>query len=316
MDLTRQQLAEFLPDPRTIKQFEKLIGLVSGLESDTLQFLSLLAGGADSKANEALAQLTRIADSLEILATKPATRNDTFLTGDYIDFPLDGPHVSKERRLQWNEDDGTLDVGLFGDSVLQVGQETMFYAKNTSGATISNGTPVMFTGTVGSSGKLTFGLAVADGSVSADYMMGVATQNIANNAFGYVTSFGLVRGFNTTGAPYGEVWADGDLLYFGAVTAGTWTKTQPTAPKINSPVAVVVNAGSGGSGSIMVHMKICESISRLKDCYVSGPSDGEVLTYVSANQRWENAAKGSATGTFVAGAKTITVTNGYVESIV
>jgi hypothetical protein len=200
----------------------------------------------------------------------------------------------------WNQDDGTLDVGLYGDSVLQVGQETLFYAKNTSGSLIPNGTPVMFTGTVGSSGKLTFGLAVADGSVLADYMMGVTSQDVANNNFGYVTSFGLVRGFNTTGSPYGEIWADGDLLYFGATSPGTWTKVQPLAPRIDVPVAVVVNAGAGGAGSIFVRMTIAESLSRLQDVYINGtgtPTNGDILIYDSADLRWENKAQ----STIVAG---------------
>jgi len=175
--------------------------------------------------------------------------------------------------------------------VLQVGQELMYYAKNTSGALIANGTPVMFTGTVGSSGKLTFGLAIADGSVLADYMMGVTTQDIADNAFGYVTSFGLVRGFNTTGAPYGEVWTDGDLLYFDPATPGTWTNVAPQAPNIDVPVAVVVNAGGGGSGSIFVRMTVAESLARLQDVYINGtgtPNDFDVLLYDATQSRWEN----------------------------
>ena len=194
----------------------------------------------------------------------------------------------------WNQDDGTLDIGLYGDSVLQVGQETLFYAKNTSGSLIPIGTPVMFTGTVGASGKLTFGLAVADGSAPADYMMGVTAQNVTNNDFGYVTSFGLVRGFNTTGTLYGESWVDGDLLYFGAAAPGTWTKVKPVAPRIDVPVAVVVNAGSGGSGSIFVRMTVAEALSRLQDVYINGtgtPNNGDILIYDSADLRWENKAQ-------------------------
>jgi hypothetical protein len=184
-----------------------------------------------------------------------------------------------------------MDVGLYGGSVLQVGQELMYYAKNTSGALIANGTPVMFTGTVGSSGKLTFGLAIADGSVLADYMMGVTTQDIADNDFGYVTDFGLVRGFDTTGAPYGQVWNDGDLLYFDPASPGTWTNVAPQAPNIDVPVAVVVNAGGGGSGSIFVRMTIAESLARLQDVYINGtgtPNDFDVLLYDATQSRWEN----------------------------
>lgn len=315
LNLTRDQLATFLKNHEQIKQFENLFALADEVApaSDT-QGISIQAGNAEAAANEALAQIVRlaqdaainsgaadqkavqaldtlgrIANALEMLSTAPVIQNNNSVVTDYIDLPENGPHVTQARRVQWNRDDGTMDVGLYGGSVLQVGQETMFYSKNASGALIANGTPVMFTGTVGASGKLTFGLAVADGSVPADYMMGVTTQDIDDNAFGYVTAFGLVRGFNTTGAPYGEVWADGDLLYFDPSTPGTWTNSQPAAPNINVPVAVVINAGGGGSGSIFVRMKVSESLNRLQDVYINGtPSDFDVLLYDSTQSRWEN----------------------------
>lgn len=315
LNLTRDQLATFLKNHEQIKQFERLFQLADEVapSSDTTG-ISIQAGNADASATEALAQivrlaqdaainsgaadqkavealgtLARIANALEMLATAPVIENNNSVVTDYIDLPENGPHVTQARRVQWNRDDGTMDVGLYGGSVLQVGQETMFYSKNTSGSLIANGTPVMFTGTVGASGKLTFGLAVADGSIPADYMMGVTTQDIDDNAFGYVTAFGLVRGFNTTGAPYGEVWADGDLLYFDPATPGTWTNIQPAAPNINVPVAVVINAGGGGSGSIFVRMKVSESLNRLQDVYINGtPSDFDVLIYDATQSRWEN----------------------------
>lgn len=285
---SRAELAQFLPDQRTIRAFEKLFELVPDDIFKLIDEALIAAGNASATSNEAIAAIQRLADVLEVLAKAPAPQKDTFLKGDYIDLPFNGPHVTKERRIQWNDDDGTLDVGLYNDSVLQVGQETMYYAKNTSGGTIANGTPVMFTGTVGASGKLEFGLAVADGSVPADYMMGVATQDIANNDFGYVTHFGLVRGFNTTGTPYGETWNDGDLLYFDPSAAGTWTNVQPAAPNINVPVAVVINAGPGGSGSIFVRMTIDESLSRLQDVEIASVANSDMLVYISANSRWEN----------------------------
>lgn len=291
LNLTRDQLATFLKNFEQIKQFEQLFSLADSIAPDVVNEVKTEAGNALATANSALAQLTRIANALEMLATAPVIQNNNSVVTDYIDLPEIGPHVSKERRVQWNRDDGTMDIGLYNGVVLQAGQELHYYAKNTSGGLITNGTPVMFTGTVGSSGKLTFGPAVADGSVLADYMMGVATQDIADNEFGYVTSFGLVRGFNTTGAPYGEVWADGDLLYFDPATPGTWTNVKPVAPAIDVPVAVVINAGSGGSGSIFVRMTVAEALSRLQDVYINGtgtPLAGQVLIYDATQQRWEN----------------------------
>lgn len=316
LNLTRDQLATFLGNHELIKQFERLFAIVDEVSpsSDTTG-ISIQAGNADAAANEALAQIVRlaqdsaidsgladqkatqaldalgrIANALEMLATAPVVQNNNSVVTDYIDLPEIGPHVSQARRVQWNRDDGTVDIGLYGGSVLQVGQEIHYYAKNTSGGTVNNGTPVMFTGTVGSSGKLTFGLAVADGSVPAEYMMGVATQDVLDNGFGYVTSFGLVRGFDTTGTSYGEVWSDGDLLYFDPATPGTWTNVQPQAPNIAVPVAVVVNAGSGGSGSIFVRMELSESLNNLQDVYLNGggPNNFDLLVYDATQSRWEN----------------------------
>ena len=285
---TRADLAKFLPDQRTIRAFEKLFEIVPDEYNILIEQALIEAGSATSKAQIANDSLARIADGIEQLLLAAPVKNDTFLKGDYIDLPVNGPHVTLPRRIQWNEDDGTVDVGLYGGSVYQLGQELGYYAKNTSGSTITNGTPVMFTGTVGASGKLTFGPAVSDGTYPPEYMMGVATQDIANNAFGYVTHFGLVRGFDTSGTPYGETWSDGDLLCFDAATPGTWTNVQPSAPAWKKPIGVVVNAGSGGSGSIFVRIEINDGLKDLHDVQITSAVDDDLLQYNSTNSRWEN----------------------------
>lgn len=312
LNLTRDQLATFLKSHEQIKQFEALFAVVDSIAPDVVQAATIQAGNAEQAANQAIDSLNRIAQALEMIATAPVVQHNNSTVTDYIDLPENGPHITRERRVQWNQDDGTMDVGLYGGSVLQVGQEIHYYAKNTSGATIANGTPVMFTGAVGASGKLTFGKAVADGSILADYMMGVATQDIANNTFGYVTSFGLVRGFDTTGTPYGEVWADGDLLYFDPATPGTWTNVQPVAPAVDIAVGVVVNAGSGGSGSVFVRMHVASALSRLQDVFLSGgaPSNNDILVYDTADSRWENRAPVDARDAL--GLGTGTPTNGQL----
>jgi hypothetical protein len=319
--LTRNQLAEFLPNQRAVRAMEQMLKQVGELlpadivelnrlvqeasidaasgssKSDTslslisqlFQDAALGFSASESKSSQALDALERIAQVLDLIASQPAYKDDTFLKGDYIDLPVSGPHVTQERRIQWNTDDGTIDVGLFNGVVLQVGQETHFYVKNTSGATIANGSSVMATGAVGASGKITCAPAVADGTISGEYMLGVATQDIANNAFGYVTSFGLVRGINTSGTPYGEVWVDGDLLYFNPTTAGGLTKVAPDAPKLRPPVAIVINASSGGSGSIFVRMKSGEDLKHLNDVYAPTPAAGNLLIYDATQKRWESA---------------------------
>jgi len=317
LKLTRDQLASFLQDFEQIKQFENLFATVQTLAPITGQDFQYVADNANASANEALALISALAkeaainswnadckavqalDSIErvlklaqLPALAPVAQNNNSVKTDYVDFRTEAPQPADvPGRIYWNRDDGTLDVDQPGATVLQLGQELQFYAKNTSGGLVANGTPVMFTGVVGASAKLEFGLAVADGSVPSDYMMGVATQNIPNNEFGYITNFGAVRGFNTTGTPYGQVWNDGDLLYFSATTPGGWTNVQPAAPAIDVPVAVVLNAGPGGSGSIFVRMTVAEALSRLQDVFINGsgtPQDFDILLYDSTQTRWEN----------------------------
>lgn len=286
--LNRDQIARFVGnDPDAIRAIERLFVVAGQLTPGDIATLTTLIETAAFEAG--------------VAQNKAEAYQPNFQRLDYVDFNRVGPHVSAARRMQWNEDDGTIDVGMNANVMLQIGQEMHYYAKNTSGGTILNGTPVMFTGTVGASGKLTFGKAIADGSQPASYMMGVATEDISNNGFGYITSFGKVRGFNTSGTPYGETWNDGDILYFSAAAAGTWTKVRPTAPNLDLPVAVVLNAASGGSGEIFVRMKTGENVNSLHDVEAPTPSNGMVLIYDAAQSRWE-------ANTLTAGSN-ITITN-------
>jgi len=61
----------------------------------------------------------------------------------------------------------------------------------------------------------------------------------------------------------------------------------------------VIYATSGNSGSIFVRALPGEALSELHDVYVPSPSDGQVLTYVSANSRWEAATPAGGTDSIV-----------------
>lgn len=234
--------------------------------------------------------LQQLLADVDLIKQAPFASADNSVSTDYIDFPDIGPHISMERRLQWNRDDGTLDVGLYNGVVLQCGQEIHFYAKNASGAMISNGSAVMLTGFVGASGKLEIDLAIADGSIRSDYMLGIATHDINDGDFGYVTSYGLVRGFDASGGSktVPEAWTDGDTLYLDAAHPGELTKTMPTAPNLKLPIAIVVHNGAGQSGSVYARMKIGDTLHGLHDVNASTPRDLDLLQYNTATARWES----------------------------
>ena len=154
--------------------------------------------------------------------------------------------------VSWNTDEETLDLVQNG-ATLQIGQETQVHVRNNSGATIANGTPVMATGTLGASGRIT--VAKMDGTVptNAQYLVGIATEDIPNGEDGKITSFGKVRHINTNDSSiFTGTIADGDVLYIDPATAGKLTNTAPSFPNLHMAVAFVVHAAN--SGTLMVRV--------------------------------------------------------------
>lgn len=203
------------------------------------------------------------------------------LSGDFIQFKTNAtPRTNEEGLLQWNTDDGTLDLGMEGgDITLQIGQESFMRVKNQTGTTLSNGKAIMFAGAVGASGRLLGQYAIADGSLPALYIMGVATHDILNGTDGYVTNFGKVRGINTTGTPYGETWVQGDILYVSPTVAGALTNIKPNAPDLQIEIAAVTVVHAT-VGSIFVRPSWRERLVDLDD--VNGTpltTDGQMLVW-------------------------------------
>ena len=334
---TRNQIAKVSNnDPEMLKALERLF----------------IVAGTNTPAD--IATLTTLIENAALDAGVAGNKSESYQQNfqklDYIDFSRTGPHVAaaRRRRMQWSEDDGTIGIGLRApqgtystDVMLKAGQEIYIYAQNTSSVEIDKGTPVMFTGALEESAKITFAKAVADGSQPAAYMLGVAVEDIPENGFGYITSLGNVSAIDTTGRTVSETWADGDIIYFSPTAPGTWTNVRPTAPNLDLPVAVVLNAssagGSGVPGSIFVRMKTGEAINELHDVEVESPSNGMVLIYNAGQSRWEanTITAGSnisitntdgnisiavsevgVSGSFTAaGGEIITVTNGIITNI-
>lgn len=317
LGLTRDQLASFLSDFEQIKQFEQLFASVDQINNFSIDEVSIAADNAGAAANEAQAGVDRLQDDVYLTSLAPVIENNTSESTDYIDFHINAPAPSsKKGRLSWNSGDGTLDLGMGYDGVTQqIGLEQYFRIK--ASAAITNGQCVMFTGAVGASGVLTG--APATGVTNPQYIMGVATMDIANNGFGYVTSFGLVRGINTTGSSVGETWADGDILYYNHAYVGGLTKVEPIAPLPKVVVASVVNAGSGGSGSLFIRVQAEPYLQGLTDVYAPSPiTNGQILIGDGPQSRWEAATLTAGTNvsiTNAAGAITINASDAFTGTV-
>ena len=209
---------------------------------------------------------------------------------DHVQFDIAAtPLTNAEGLLQWNSTDGTLDLGMSnGDVTQQIGQELFIKAINKSGAQIDDGKPVYFNGRQSNRPKIY--LAKSD-SPSTSCVCGIATQDIADNAEGYITTFGYVRKIKTNysgSGDWGTTWNEGDKLYVSKTVAGQLTNVEPSSPHYSDIVGEVGIVGGAGVGSIFVHIIHHKTISELSD--VDGTpltTSGQILVWNNSNQYWD-----------------------------
>lgn len=271
---------------------KKVDGTGSGLDSDLLDGLDS-SSYARSGSNSDITSISGITGGIS--------------TADYLDFDINVTPTSQEGRLFWDNADGnkTLSVGMAGGVTQQIGQETYYRVKATSG--ISNGQVVMATGTVGASGAITAAPATNLTPDSGIYIIGVATQDIPLNSWGYITNFGLVRNIDTTGGA--EEWADGTVLYYNPAIPGGLTKNIPVAPNAKVVVAMVIHAASNGSLFIRVsHGSVLGGTDG--NVHFNTLVNGDIISYNGTNNRWENVAQSSITLT----SSQITTALGYTPT--
>ena len=207
----------------------------------------------------------------------------------------------------------TLGIQMTANVLLKVGEAEFVYAK--ASATITKGQLCYHTGAVGSSGVTTVAPSPI-GLTDPNQIVGVAAESIALNDFGLIQISGDLRGFNTTGSSVGEVWADGDPLYYNPAFVGSMTKNKPSAPNIKSYIGEVINAGAGGSGSM--HIRIVPgSVLGGTDANVQFTNpipDKDLIQYDNALGYWKNVTPASviagATGAPVTKTANFSVANG------
>jgi hypothetical protein len=197
--------------------------------------------------------------------------------------------VAGAGQLAWNPDNNTIDIGMNANTTLQVGQEELYYVKNQTGSDIADGTVVMAAGTNGAGGIILVTPAVANGSFPSKYIIGIATEVIPDGGDGFVTSFGKVRGLDTS------AFSEGDILYADPAIAGGLSNTAPIAPNNIVTVAIVINKHPS-VGTIFVRPTYGHTFTDSEDVLVTDILDGQVLTYSSANSRFENMTATGGTG--------------------
>lgn len=132
------------------------------------------------------------------------------------------------------------------DVTINIGQEVLIYVHNLTGAQIDNGDAVYISGTAHGVHPQVAKARANDATTSVP--IGVATMNIPNNAHGYVTKVGLVRGLNTTGM------TEGATAYLSKDSAGKWSDTEVSVDSGYPTLLGTIISVDGTEGSLLVNV--------------------------------------------------------------
>jgi hypothetical protein len=213
----------------------------------------------------------------------------TNLGADYLQLNTAAAATYAYGKLYWSST-GTLNVGLNGSAnlIMPVGEVLYTYGKASSNIAI--GQVIIKTGVVGASGVIQFGPSTA-GITDGTAIVGIACEAITSGNFGRVVNHGVVRGFNLS------AYNNNDALWYDPAGGGAFTATKPSAPNLKAEVGIVINSGSGGSGSMYVSLFPGSQLGGTdQNVQITGtPSDGSLLQYDSALQYWKNVAFSTVT---------------------
>ena len=261
--------------------------------SGTINFSNAAVGtwaATPSSANLAAAVTDETGSGALVFGTAP-TLSAPVIDGanPYIQFNNGSAVTLAAGRMWYDGSNGSWNLGMGnGNITQQVGEEIFVYGKASSAITDSPLQIVYQTGTVGASGVVTFAPTVS-GITDGNLILGVATESIALNGFGRITSFGLVHGITTNGTAYGETWADGDMIWYNPTT-GNPTNVKPSAPNIKVLLGTIIKAGNGGSGTFAVEVNHGSTLGGTdSNVQLTSPTNGQALVYDGTLGYWKNA---------------------------
>lgn len=201
-------------------------------------------------------------------------------TVDKLGLDLTAAETVSTGQLAWNATEGTIDVGLLHGSVNQIGQEVQLLCTNSAASlTITNGMGVMFTGGNASTLRLEVQPMQANGDLPGYVFFGIATQTIAPGATGYITTFGKVRGLNTSAYP------EDSILWCDPVNPGQFVLTEPIAPQLKIAAAAVIKSHAT-EGVLMVRADTGQNLSDCHDVETDTAQDTDYLGWSEDMQHW------------------------------
>ena len=244
--------------------------------SQALEQLIDEAIAAVQAANEAAQAANDAADAAMAIVDSKVNIDGLNANVKRLQFDTTNPTAPMQiGQIAWDNDEHTL-VTHDGLHTHPLGKELELRARNTSGATILNGRACYVTGSTGD--NPTIALATNTNGDVAQKTIGVATMDIANNAFGIVTTFGEVNDIDTSALTLGAI------VYLGA--NGLLTTTEPVAPTPKIVIGICVRQHAQ-VGKLFVSTRPIARLSKLSEVHAPTLTDNDVLRYNGTTLRWE-----------------------------
>jgi predicted heme/steroid binding protein len=243
-------------------------------------------------------------------ATQNVDLGEWGISAGYFQADLTPTQAGAVGRLIWNDQDGTLNLGLKGGNVtLHIGQQEYVRIVNGTGINVlkANYQAVKIIGAQGQ--RLQVSLARADNDANSKDTIGLIAENINNNNQGFVISNGVLENIDTTGALQGETWSDGDTLYLSGTTFGRLTNIKPIAPTHTVILGFVVYAHQN-QGKIFVKVDNGYELEELHDVNPLPYVNNGVLYRDTAVGLWRSATIATLLGYTPANQATTLTING------
>jgi hypothetical protein len=168
---------------------------------------------------------------------------------DSIRFEATNGGPTQLGEMAWESTDGSIDAMLESGVIVAMGEDLVIRVRNTTASPITKGTALAYDGTSGASGRIKVKPWVGANISTAKLFLGFAACDIPANSNGYSQWFGKLAGINTSGGA--QTWLDEQIIYAVPGASATLTNIAPTSGEY-AAAAVVINAGSGTSGILLV----------------------------------------------------------------
>jgi len=159
------------------------------------------------------------------------------------------------------------------------------YVKNQSGSAMTKGQVVYVAGVDNAGDTPRVALADADAEATSSKTIGRLKQDLADGAFGYVVTEGIIEGLNTAAATAGQsIWLSG--------TAGGVVYGAPPAKPAHSVYLGVVIRAQTNNGKVYVKVQNGFEINELHDVNIDSGTlaGGQVIKYNASSSMWVNGA--------------------------